>query len=100
MDLFQNKLKAAGVSLVIGLAGSIVGLVYGWSLALDKSWFLVWFVASCVLMGLFVWQWYRSLPTEELRTSDTSHRLEHDGAVTARVAPRSELSDAEAGQEK
>lgn len=44
--LARNPTGAAGLSLLIGFVGSVVGLVYGWSYTFDKLWFLLWLIIA------------------------------------------------------
>ncbi len=60
----RNRFVLAGWSILIGFAGSVTGLVYGFPPLLDRIWWAVWFCLACVFAawGLFHWSrmWSRS----------------------------------------
>ncbi len=51
---------AAGLCLVVGFVGSVVGIVYGWSYDLDRVWFLVWMAASLYFCATGARKWWRA----------------------------------------
>ena len=54
----QNRPAAAGVCLVIGFTGSVVGLVYAWSYVFDKGWFIIWFLGAVYFAVVGIREWY------------------------------------------
>jgi len=75
LALTRNRPAAAGTFLLVGFTGSVVGLVYGWPLQLDRTWFFIWFIIACIFGGAGIWEWYQDR-VRELRAED------HDSSRT------------------
>lgn len=49
--LLWNRPAAAGVCLLAGFTGTVVGLVYAWGLVFDRIWFILWFCGCLYFVG-------------------------------------------------
>lgn len=53
----ERPAVAAGICLLIGFIGSVVGIVYGWAYVVDRIWFVAWLGVSLYFAvgGLRTW---------------------------------------------
>jgi hypothetical protein len=51
---------AAGLCLLLGFVGSVVGIVYEWPYIVDRVWFFGWLVASVYFAGRGVRRWWQA----------------------------------------
>jgi hypothetical protein len=58
-SMLRRRLASAGWAVLIGFAGSVVGLVYGWSSIFDKGWFILCLTAALWLIATEIRAWYR-----------------------------------------
>jgi hypothetical protein len=64
--LIHNRGAAASVSLIIGFVGSLIGIVYGWSLIFNRIWFIGWLFAAGAFGLVGVYEWALSGESQDL----------------------------------
>jgi hypothetical protein len=69
-ELIQNPPAAAGLSLLIGFTGSVVGLVYGWGYLFDRAWFILWFLTATYFAIAGVRKWLSAESFEGAHPAD------------------------------
>lgn len=104
--IIQNRMHAVGLCLLSGFLGSVIGLVYGWSLIFDRVWFLLWFCGAVGFGILRVKEWYTERATalqadSAARTGQPSTTLELSRVqpgVTGGASAQARSQDRPAGE--